>query len=338
MKKVERREKVLVMSTPRGYVRYVRSVLFLAAALGLAGCMQLETKIHLNEDGSATVTERLNFSRKLLDMTGGQEAGLQLEPLLAQEAALERMKDMGKGVSLVSHKTQEGAKGSRESIAVYRAEDLSQFTYVSPLYLGTEPGLRGLKFAISPYLSYRYTGEHPGILIVGYQPADIRKRAPKGAPPGRANDRSPLGLQTFRELTPLFRDMMEDFLLRVTLTCYSGQSATLIDVNDTQSDKYGYPILENEEVMSEILQWRLDSDRDSPNTYGPFLTDNLANRGMFAQRGWGGSIWIPPSLPLFKTHFEGKILDWTGSGNPEVRARGKAPADFERIGWQPKKR
>ena len=107
--------------------RGVLGTLLAAAVLGATGCLQIETNIHLNEDGSATVTERLNFSRKLLDMASGQEAGLQLEPMLAREAALERMKDMGKGVSLVNHKVQDGAKGSRESIAVYQAQDLAQF-------------------------------------------------------------------------------------------------------------------------------------------------------------------------------------------------------------------
>ena len=43
-----------------------------------AGCLQIDTTVSFHEDGSSTITERLNFSRTLLDMASQQDAKLQL--------------------------------------------------------------------------------------------------------------------------------------------------------------------------------------------------------------------------------------------------------------------
>ena len=67
-----------------------RFVLLASAALALGGCVQLDTVIRLHEDGSATVTERLGFSRRLLDMAKDEKRSSALERFLTKEAAVER--------------------------------------------------------------------------------------------------------------------------------------------------------------------------------------------------------------------------------------------------------
>ncbi|MFO7898187.1 MAG: hypothetical protein R6V58_03900 [Planctomycetota bacterium] len=110
-----------------------RVPLGLAALLAaLSGCLQIDTHIKLYEDGSATVTEKLRFSKRLLDLEAKQAADLRLSSLLTRKAALDRMKHMGKGIELVSHKIHDVEKGARESLAVFRIADLNDFRYVSP--------------------------------------------------------------------------------------------------------------------------------------------------------------------------------------------------------------
>ena len=82
-----------------------RLMMGMTALLLASGCLQLETRIKLHEDGSATVTERLEILPALLEMEAGATSltGMTFERLLSRERAQERVKEMGKGVTLVSH-------------------------------------------------------------------------------------------------------------------------------------------------------------------------------------------------------------------------------------------
>ncbi len=116
-------------------LRVRRLALVLGSAglsLALAACMQLDTHVKLHEDGSATVTEKLRFSRRLLDLSGKEGSEQDLAGLLAKEAALERVKGMGKGAVLVSHEVKDVEGGAREAVAVYKIDDLNELIYVSP--------------------------------------------------------------------------------------------------------------------------------------------------------------------------------------------------------------
>ncbi len=102
----------------------------LLAMAGLSGCMQVEAVIKLNEDGSGTLTERMRFSRELLDRAGAQEGELLKQ--LGKEEAQERMKHLGKGVTLVRHEVRDAEGGSKESIAEFQIGDINDLQYVSP--------------------------------------------------------------------------------------------------------------------------------------------------------------------------------------------------------------
>ena len=66
-----------------------------AFALLVAGCVELDTHVRLEQDGSATITEKLVFSRRLLDLDTGKNGGLRLEDLLSK-AAVERRIPLGR--------------------------------------------------------------------------------------------------------------------------------------------------------------------------------------------------------------------------------------------------
>ena len=46
------------------------------------GCLQIETHIQLHKDGNATVTERVHFSQRLMDLAKKAGPKSTLEPLL----------------------------------------------------------------------------------------------------------------------------------------------------------------------------------------------------------------------------------------------------------------
>src|SRR5580658_4926006 len=110
----------------------LRFFVLCSCALALAGCLQLDVHILLNEDGSATITERIRFSRQLMDLAGDRKP--ELLKLLSKEMALERMKRMGTGVTLVSHEIRDAEGASKEAVIVYKVPDLNNLVYVSPWF------------------------------------------------------------------------------------------------------------------------------------------------------------------------------------------------------------
>jgi len=324
------------------------------------GCLQLETHVKLHENGSATITERLAFSRRLLDMAKGGAAEKGLEMLLTKESALKRMEQMGKGVTLVSHKLQDGEAGCRESVVVYKAADLTEFAYMSPFLVGGSTQARKLRFKVSPNLKLGQWGRRgvsPGLLIVTFE-SENYKKPKQGAKKSEKTPAavSPLDLQVFREVSPVFADMMKDLKLKLTFESYAPivnyagiahrdfrirpSRTDLVNISGDQLDKYGYDILENPEILLEVLTNKLSTNPRSKD-YGFFYTDNM--RGMqnnhtlpLINQSWRASVAIQPSLPLFKRYLAGKTLDWTPSPHRHIKARGKVAAKFEDVGWKGK--
>ena len=340
--------------------RWARACLGIAL-LGAAGCLQLETKITLKEDGSATVTERLNFSQRLLEMAGGDDGGISLESLLTREAAAARAKQMGPGVTLATHELREGEKGSRESVATYEVPDLTNLVYVSPFVGWRGYQAQGLKIGLQPNLSWGEwdrRGVPPGTLIVTFEsrpyPAAGAKKDTKETAASATN--SPLDVQVFREIAPIFADTLADLRVRITFEAYCPignyhglahrdmashvKYTDLIFISGNQMDKYGYGFIENEEILVDLLLGHLGLDARDPATYGPFWSDHL--RGMqenptlpLIHQGSRAAVMLAPSPALFKKHLEGKTLDWTGTYIFALKSRGKKLADFDEVGWKP---
>ena len=303
------------------------------------GCLQLETHIALHEDGSGTITERLNFSRKLLDLADNAGPELKLESFLSRERAQERLKLMGKDVRLASHEVRDGEMASRESVAVFEIPNLADFTYVSP-YVPREAQTQApkLKTAIYPIMGDGGSWEFlAGWLGVEFRPEYTGKSIAATNLPSR----SPLASQKYRDLRPVFQDLMEGLEIKVSFESYApilsafrgigwrdGNARTrrvdLIDFAPSRDlDSYGYPLMENEEVMVDFLRWDLNS---------PWVANTVRewaqNKTLSALHG-GGGIYFKPSRPYFQKFFEGKTL--------QTHRRGAIPAKWEEIGWVPDK-
>jgi len=309
-----------------------------------AGCLQVETRVKLHEDGSATITERLQFSKRLLDLGARGGAPENVASLLTKEAALKRMSNMGKGIRLVSYRLREAEKGARESIAVFKIPDIRDFRYVSP-YLASAnyPKHSVLKCDMFPIYESTWYGRVAGQVAVRFYPAtkERPRRRPKGWKPPKPP--SPLDSQVLRDLRPVFRDLMRDFKIRLTFESYAplrfrqyyryrGMRAgtkeyDLIDFSDKDLDKYGYEFLANEEIMLELLRLR---------TGGPNVVSHVSGHAanltlpVFHPRVVP-EIYFRPSRHFFDRYFKGKMLKFS------KRQGGSRKANWKEVGYHPRK-
>ncbi len=332
------------------------ALLLAAATAAPGGCLQIDLRVKLHTDGSATVTERLRFSRRLLDLGGRQDPKLRLAPLLERPAVLERMKHMGAGMKLESHRVADAEKGARESVAVFRVADVRELRYVSPFLCYADYAENNvLQVQMRPlYKSRNYVGT-AGEMELAFrllkQPKSHARPA-KDAPPPKGP--SPQQLQVLRDLQPMFRDMLRDFKLRLTFECYAPISATgfgwrdhrantnivdLIHVTDHDLDVYGSNFFENEEIMLDLLRGQYGSPNvvETVRHFQDNKTVPLHLPFGSAHRWWhpNDGIFFRPSRELFDRHFRGKKLDYSRwrASPPDKHV----PASFENIGFHPDK-
>ena len=326
--------------------------LFRAALLALAlfatGCFQLETRVKINEDGTAKVTERIWFSERLLDLAGDKRG--EFVALLGKDRLQERMKQMGEGLTLVKHETHEGGDGWMESVAEISVPDLNKFRYVSPWPAFMDYASNNMvRFQLTPqYKSSPYGGASAGSMAIKLQyerPPQGRPAPPKDAPP--KEDLTPKEQQAYRDITPVVKDMLKGFHIRLSIESYAaihsgfgvrGAGATvmdLLDVSDANMDQWSTPFWSNEEVMLEVARWDLGGPNIVRNVQGYVQNWTLP---VFYPAGspncwWTGSdsIYFAPSKALFDKHFEGKKLDFSPwqAAPPDQHV----PARFKEIGW-----
>ncbi|MGD7653608.1 MAG: hypothetical protein ACQCXQ_10365 [Verrucomicrobiales bacterium] len=113
--------------------KYIAPLLAAASALFLSGCLQNETTLHINKDGSGKLVEETRLGAQMLTMMGGmaamggeQAATDPLDDMFTEEKARERAAKMGEGVefSKIEKIDKNGAKGAR---VIYTIKDINQF-------------------------------------------------------------------------------------------------------------------------------------------------------------------------------------------------------------------
>jgi len=331
--------------------RNLPSIVLPLLLLGAGGCLQIEARLKLLEDGTATLTERVRFSRRLIDLAGKEEDALLA--LLSKQAVLERMGRMGKGIRLVRHEVRDAEGASRESLAIFAIDDLNGFQYMSPwpAYLDY-PENNTVRCKMEPlYKGRPYAQGSAGMISVSFHhlaKPKAEERLPEDAPPPK--DVSPLECQAYRELAPMFRDMLKGFQVRFTFETFSpvmsglgvrgrragATSVDLINVTDRDRDKWGALFLENEELMLDLVRWQLGS-RDIATHVREHATNLTLPVFMpFGSRHmwWTGghNIAFPPSRQLFDRHFKGRKLDFS-QWQPSPPEKHEL-ATWERIGWE----
>lgn len=307
----------------------------------LSGCFEIDTHVLVHEDGSATITETVRFSERLLDLDRTREDGVKIASLLSKEAVQERMKHLGTGIELVSHDVQEGPQASRESVAVFKIADVDDFQYVSPFFGFTDYADNNvIQTEVLPLTENTWWGRHSGEIAIRFTHTKQPKQRPQPKEGEVVKGPSPRELQIYRDLQPVFRDMAEGMKLRFTVETYApvrvwhgvrnGRANTrafdLIDFSSEQMDQYGYDFLSNEEVMLELLRGELNGPNLAEN-----VKDHVNNFTVPIIRPTGADeIWFRPAKPLFDKYFAGKkIKVQRGRESVEV------PATWEEVGYNP---
>lgn len=112
--------------------RILLPVVSVFTACLLASCFQNETVIHLNKDGSGTLTEETAFGPQAVEMLtqlaqlgGGGGGGDPLADLVSEEKAKARAATLGEGVTFekIEAAGQNGFKGGK---ATYKFEDINK--------------------------------------------------------------------------------------------------------------------------------------------------------------------------------------------------------------------
>ena len=288
----------------------VQLPVMLALLLAATGCLQLELAIEMHEkDAGATITERLRFSELLLDLD--RASGLARH--LGRAGAQARMKQMGQGMELVSHDQKKLQDGSRESVSVYRIPDIDDLRLPNP-FVQNNPPAPMLRFRFNPVYKRVHSRDRVGDIHLSM----VRAGTTGSAEPDDAGvipAETPLDLQLYRDLQPVFANLMSDFEVKVTLMIpnqpggrgrQSGdRTITLLHFNDKHMDRHAELFLHNEEAMLAMLQFNLN---DAPIT--DHTKEFIRNRQVPVHRGrsnWQStSFVIRPTTHLYGKYFAGR--------------------------------
>jgi hypothetical protein len=173
----------------------------------------------------------------------------------------------------------------------------------------------------------------------------------KGVVPSDTTRPSPLVLQQFRDLQPIFKDLLKEFKISVIFESYAPivtsygyrnkqsapRSCEIFSFSGADYDRSGGLILENDEIMQELLRqsfWEENIIKTTKDFANNLSVPVICTAGPYVHYTFAGTstrgISFKPSRQMFDKYFEGKNIDtWS------VRTPFKA--EFDKIGFDPTK-
>jgi len=216
------------------------------AALSLSSCFQSETVIHLNKDGSGTLTETTTLGAQMTAMMAqmaglggeGDKAKDPLAEMFSEDKAKEKTKNFGKGVTFVKMEKVDvdGKKGGR---ATYKFADINK------LKINADGGAEGLK-DMSPAgeeldkaakkaepVTFAYADGKLKIKLP--QPEGDKKPAAENAPKPDEADQDPQQMEMMKSMLGDMRFTVkvvaDGGIAETDATYSSGDTLTLIDMD-----------------------------------------------------------------------------------------------------------
>lgn len=315
-------------------MNWLRVVGLIVLLFFVSGCMELHVHVKLNEDGSARITERMRFSRRLLDRKQTAPNGESLVSCLSKANAEARAKQMGSAVRLIKHEQKELEDGSQESVAVFAAPDLNGIRLHAP-FLGLKGHQKGhLQCVVEPCYRHRWASpDQPGWMAVHFH-----RRGFPGQPKAKKGERpvgpSPKELQRYRDFIPALADTLKDFHVKLTFESYNdllagykhgmrwvkkrGTGITtgeyiLLDLSGKKIDRWGQPILESEEAMVEVMSGHFGG----PNVKAQLGRMSHSSRApLLFPLGLAWYNWrraFKPSAYHYKKYFDGRPVSQGGN-------------------------
>ena len=280
-----------------------------------SGCVHVDITVALHDrDFGATVTERLRITRTLKQMCSTAADRKKVMSYLTEEAAMQRLKSMGKGVTLKSHTKKDLPDGSSESICIYTVSNINNLIITNP-YVYRDPASR---YRFSVWVDHKR-----GKRDTSYGKAAIqlkRVKHVKRSGSGKHKAVTPLDKQLLRELQPVFADMVSDLYISLQVTVptrfighhYDSQirgirgapkKMKLFSVSGKDMDMSGKGFFENQEIMIKLFQMDLDNSliqHHAANFTRNYRTPVLRS-GRHQHR-----FWYYPTTYMINTYFGGK--------------------------------
>jgi len=338
--------------SPNSYYQQLRGVLIFILLITFSGCMEIENRIILQLDGSAVIKENVRIHKELLAYSDDSGKAFILE-YLEKSACEDRANAFGKGTVLRKHSLKNLKDGVKLLEAEYYIPDITDLYIINP-YLGftNYAEMGSCKLSIAP--SYQNSpGTIAGMLYLSIVPEKrgvgqqkIKANEPLIKPP------SPIVLQKYRSLQPVFKHLMKHFKLSVIFEAYDTvdtnfgvrgkgsrpKSCEILSFSGSDYDNLGGLILDNDDIMQEVLQqkfWDYNFIKTAQNfrnnLSGPVVSDEGSPYAHY-HRGEGAIISFKPSKHYFQKFFEGKELNLGQHQKFKI-----IKAEFDQIGYDPNK-
>lgn len=303
----------------KGKTQFLFAVLILVAAFFSSGCVHVDVTVALHDkDFGATITERLRVTRTLKKMCRGPEDMKAVMSHLTKEAAMKRLKNMGKGVTLTSHKKVELPDGSSESISVYTIPNINHLQISNPYIYRHPASLYKFNVAVRTKKKAKNGRMNPAYGKVSIYLRRIKENKLSKGIVSRVP--SPAKQQLFRDLQPVFADMLSDLQIALKITVptrfighhYEGQirgirgapkKMTLFSVSGRDTDMSGGNFFENEEIMIKLLQ--MDLNNSLIQHHAASFTRNYKTPVLRSGRHQHG-FWFYPTRFILDKYFGGK--------------------------------
>ncbi len=203
-------------------------------ALALPGCLQNETTIHLNKDGSGTLVDETILGAQMLAMFDQMAAGFggggadkpkenPLQQMFSEDKAKKRAAELGEGVTYVKSESldKNGAKGARVTYAfkdinklkVSTGDGMQSMSKIGPMADAPAPAVKKQEPVIFTFADGKLTIKMPE----PEKPAAVEAPAAEGF--GKPDMDSP-------EAQAMMKQMMGDMKMSLKIVCDSGIAET----------------------------------------------------------------------------------------------------------------
>ena len=225
-------------------------LVFVIIAFFFSGCLDVQTTVNVNKDGSGTINEKVLFSKDMVALLSGfsksgsaDSSGNSKFSLMNVEDLKSHAPEMGGGVKFVSSKEikEDGKEGYT---AVYSFTDLSKLKISEnpDNKMGMSGNGKGKKEK-KDYMTFKFNPGSPAEILINMSKKDLKK---KPQPKSNSKDTS----KADNAFAKQFLSMMKDFRVSVKLhvngnientnaTYVNGSDVTLFDVsfNELFKDK-----------------------------------------------------------------------------------------------------
>lgn len=220
--------------------RFILPLLSLLAVCSLSSCFQSETIVHVNKDGSGTLTEETGFGAQAVEMLaqlaqfGGDAAKDPLADMASEEKAKARAAKLGEGVTFekIDATAKAGGKGAK---VTYRFVDINKLK-ISPDDAAKNampqiPGQPAPAVKKGEPITFKYEG---GKLTINL-PEPKNAEVPAGEEPPVPQE---IGGEEEKQMKELFAGMrvsvkvvVEPGISDSTATHVDGNTVTLVDMD-----------------------------------------------------------------------------------------------------------